>query len=52
VGIQPTSRASLGFCPKLVDMEQGFEPFEGKFNLPPESVDSQNIDGWKFSSKQ
>jgi hypothetical protein len=34
MGIQPTSRPSLGLRPELADVQQGFQSFERKFDTP------------------
>src|SRR5271166_1480234 len=43
--IEPTSRPEVGMRRQLVDMEQGFQPLEREFDLPPESVCGEYLRG-------
>ena len=43
--IQPTSCAEVGTRRQLIDMEQGFQPFEREFDLPPKPVCGEYLHG-------
>src|SRR3954466_5713879 len=45
VGVEPTSRSALGPGWEPVDVQQRFQPFEGKLDLPPQPVDRENRPG-------
>jgi len=45
VRIEPTSCAEVGARRQLVDMEQGFQPLEREFDLPPEPVCDEDLHG-------
>jgi hypothetical protein len=45
VRIEPTSRADVSARRQFVDMQQGFQPFEREFNLPPQPVCGEYLRG-------